>query len=279
MKNYEEKLIYKDLENQVKIEFSPKVERYGIDENDLILAELFSSLKSFYDFIERTRKKIGINQPITYSEKGIKDVLKNLNNEQKKALNDEVQLFLWKYKLPQKWKNSLISAILTHTLLIPPIEEEIGLYLPDHLYDLIFLPENKNKKEIDKLELLAYMLTKIEIKKELLSYPAIFFKREVSLNELIKWLRKNWKRLKVYFSLIPKKRSFRIYEDNLFWGQAAWILHKEKGYRWCEIEDFLNDKEKHFKDFISIPNQTEIRKIYEEFVKLLKKIEQPSFKE
>jgi hypothetical protein len=275
MKNYEEKLIYKDLENQVKIEFSPKVERYGIDENDLILAELFSSLKSFYDFIERTRKKIGINQPITYSEKGIRDVLKNLNNEQKKALNDEVQLFLRKYKLPQKWEYSLISAVLTHILLVPPIKEEIGLYLPNHIYDLVFF---EDKKGIDELiEKLTHELVKTEIRNDLLSHPAIFFKREVSLNELIKWLRKNWKYLKVYFSLLPKKRSFKDHRNNIFYGQLVWI-YREEGLRWCDIEKLINDQKK-FPEIAKFRfSQIEIRKLYYKYIKLLKKIEQTSFK-
>jgi hypothetical protein len=275
MKNYEEKLIYKDLENQVKIEFSPEVERYGIDENDLILAELFSSLKSFYDFIERTRKKIGINQPITYSEKGIRDVLKNLNNEQKKALNYEVQLFLRKYKLPKKWEYSLISAVLTHTLLVPPIKEEIGLYLPNHIYDLVFF---EDKKGIDGIiEKLTHELIKTEIRNDLLSHPAIFFKREVSLNELIKWLRKNWKYLKVYFSLLPKKRSFKHHRNNIFYGQLVWIC-REEGLRWCDIEKLVNDQKK-FPEIAKFRfSQIEIRKLYHKYIGLLKKIEQTSFK-
>jgi len=278
MKKNEEKIINKNFENVVKIDFSPEAKKHGVDENDYILAELFSFLKSFYDFLEKTRKKIGINQPINYSNQSLEEILKNLEENQKKDLYYEVLFFLKKYRLPKKWENSLIYAVLTHTLIVPPKEEEeeIKLYLPNFIYNLFFF---ENKKGIDELtQKLRHELVKTEIRRDLLSHPAIFFKREISLRELIKWLRKNWKYLKVYFSLLPKKISFKIHRNNIFNAQLVWIL-REEGLRWCEIEKLINDQKK-FPDIAKFRfSQIEIRKLYYKYIKLLKKIEQSSFKE
>lgn len=227
----------------------------------------------------KVRKKIKLKQIFDYPKNLSQEelelfIFKKLDKEKINVALEKIANFLIEKKLSYNWMFPILVAILTNTLLIPP-KNNIKLYVPD------FFSSNEEKKlndvrTVDDLKKsIIFKSERFIEKKTLLNSPAIYFQNFVSINDIIKWIRKNKLFIKTAINaLFPKRRDIKIYKSTLTWGLVAHLL-KEDGIKgWSKMAKYLNNwfNDRISSEFRPIPDERELRKCYFRFLEQIEKI-------
>jgi hypothetical protein len=113
------------------------------------------------------------------------------------------------------------------------------------------------------------------------SFPGIYFTRQVSIDELKKWINKNRDIIRAIQYKLPKQKIIKRNQRTLFWGQVAWILKQDGINSWAKMRDYIDkmNKEKPFVKeeesdpvFDPLPTEIDLAKYYTYFVESLKQL-------
>ena len=276
-KNEGEGIIFEDFENRVDVKLSPEIKTSeDYNKSDFILAGLLSWLKSFYVSIYNIRKEIGVKTLLQYptapTAKNVVELIFTLNSDKRDLLRIRAKELAKKYSLTNNWEISMEIVTLTHTLLVPA-RESIKVHLPDYFYP-------KKPKEIKSLrDVISWMKTRPLA--EVNNYPAIYFTRQVTINELKEWIDKNRELIRAIQCKLPRNKNIKRTERAIFWGQVAWILKQDGVYSWAKMErsiEELDEKEPFLKEqeesevLNPLPTAIELEKYYHRFLESLKTI-------
>ena len=265
-------IIFEEFENRADVHYAPEL--FGVVEvsrSNYQVAELLSWLKSFYKQIFAVRLKINVKELLKYPENdSVKDILKKtifaIPYDFQQILEEESTKIVEHYRLTENWRIPFEIVILTHRLPVPPFLEGISIHLPEYFYN-----KPKNLLELPSAFESAYRQGAV------MKYPALYFTRKVSANELVKWL-KNPKNRKLFENIqykLPRQKEIDRDQKTIFWGQVAWILKQDGINSWAKmtkaIEKLLENNQDNL--YQIAPEPVEIQKYYERFVESLHKID------
>lgn len=275
MKN-EGNVVFKDSNNRVNVDFFPVVKIEGdYNETDILLAHLLSWLNSFYESLFAVRKEIGLEIPLSYPTQPtiekVADLILTLKRDKRKVLEFKAKELTQKYHLGTNWIIPMQITVLSHTLLIPHKEAAIKVYIPDYASPL----ERRFKG------LRSIPNGTVIIRDKLMKYPAIYFTRQVSPNEIKKWIDNNVVTIKNAQRGLPTKKDLRRNVRTLFWGQMAWMLKRDGIKSWAKMQkaiDNMDNKNPFISENVDekifrIPTANELQKYYNYFIESLQNIE------
>lgn len=261
MSKIDDSIVFEDFENRVDIKLSPEItaERQNYSRSNYSFAELLSWSKSFYKSLQYPQNPTVENVVNLLFSNAItrekREIVKNCAKELKE-----------KYALPENWEFSFEIAALTNVLLVPP-SELIRIHLPRYFY-----PSQRNRND-SALGLAGRIVGEWKI----LEYPAIYFTRQVTIDELKHWINKNKSLIRAIQYKLPKEKKLKRERKTLFWGQVAWILKLDGIHSWSKmvkmIERLIDNNRKesitqadseHFEDIA--PEPQELEKYYNRFV-------------
>jgi len=273
MKIDEDKLVFEDYKNRLEIHFSPQTTKSNWDPRDLTLAKILSWSKSFTSSVIEAREKINIKAS-PYPQKNLLNELIEIfpsliTTDQWSLLTKESEIIANRFNLTENWHFPIETAILFNTLLIPP-KEGISIHFPSY-----FFPEEQKPKKLSEIGGSLFHVPFV------IRYPAIYFTRQTSINELKKWINDNRELLRNIQYKLPKPKILKIKEDTIFWGQIAWIFRKEK-ISWAKMPEKIEQENKRYlkeagksedneEDYLDIPLPLELEKYYERFLKAIEK--------
>ena len=270
-------IVFDDIANRIVVEISPDAtpQKQNFSKDNFELAELLTSLKSFNKSILEVRQQIGLDKPLPYPKSPtIENVVelffnKSITDEARGILKNWAKELREKYRLSENWGISFRIAVLTNILPAPP-SETVGIHLPKNL--------SPNKKEA----LVGLAMGKVNEGK-VLEYPAIYFTRQFSIDELKRWINDNKSLVRALQSKLPKERRLRRKHHTLFWGQMAWMYKKNGMKSWThmskKLQELLDSKQKdnenNNEDFPgdNAPEPGELRKHYVRFIRFLRELE------
>jgi hypothetical protein len=289
-------LVFEKFEERVDIKLSPEIKSINdYEESDYLLADLLSWLKSFHNSLFEIRKELKLQSIFKYPKKptikNLVGLIFKLDASKRKILESRTRDLLEKYHLTENWEFPIEIAILTHTLLVPPKETGVHLYLPLYFYPK--LQENLEKMKIKKTspidglrrELKRLLKYKSDFAKyrqmmEVVKYPAIYFTRQVSIDELKKWIDKNRSFIRAIQYKLPKRKIIKRTQKALFWGQVAWILKKDGIHSWTKMVEKIEELIEHNRErgtiekesghFADIPPEPQdLARYYKRFIESL----------
>ncbi len=271
-------LVFDDDKNRLNVKYSPEIveRKSGFDDGDVILVDLLTWLKSFNLYIVKIRNDYKL-QIVDYPDKAsqkllVSLVIKYAPKELSDEFFDDIDKLKSRYLLGPNWFLSVLLAIFTNTILIPPKLNSIQLYIPENF---IKLSNSNSLLEDNELRKARQWI-------EYTKYPAIYFTHKITVNELQVWLKKNKQLFRNIIQNLPTKRVYRRAEKARFWGKIAWIFKQEGVSTWRGIADKINTEVDRYKNMSEIkeddilfdpPGEIEIEKYYKRFMESLERVD------
>ncbi len=273
----DENIIYTNFEERIKITWSPEILNFNFKniEENRVIAELISNLKSFDNYLKDIRNKAEIKIINYPKEIKLDDLIKlvfgNLNSNQQEILNNGICEILKIYNLSDCWSLSIRTAIETNVLLIPPNYGSIRFHFPLNKQ----INENKPKKISEIADNMNNHMERMRLMTETAFYPAIYFTEDMKINKIIDWLKTNKLLIEEQLSKLPKHIKSKTKYSTIFWGQVVWILRQDGIKKWSKISKeaeklmYSTDDE----DCMQVPDEIELRNFYKSYLQQLKNLE------
>ncbi len=281
MKNANEDFVFEDFDKELVLKWSPDIKSAkDFDKSNYVLAQLLTWSKSFNIAILEARNQLDIvlqAYPKDPTPENLAELYRDmlLSDNKKAAFDKRARAITEDFRITENWILSVELAILTGTLLVPS-KDSIKVHLPDYFY-----PEDNTTKG------LANKIAMMREGAPVTHYPAIYFTRRVTVDELKRWINENKSAIRAMQFKLPKPQKIKRGEKTLFWGYVAWLLKRDGFKSWAKmtkaIEQMINRQRAEFKShqgdhYTDIaPEPVELEKYYNRFMTSLKKL-QPSNK-
>ncbi len=268
--------MFEDFDRELSLKWSPDIKRPNdFDKGNYTLAQLLSWSKKFNISILEARTKLEIARREYPQDPTIDNLVKLysdmlLDDKKKSAFDHVAREIAEDFRLTENWVFSIEIAILTGTFLVPS-KDSIKIHLPAYFY-----PEDKSSKG------LALNIIRMRQGEPVVRYPAIYFTRQVKVNELKRWINENKSAIRAMQYKLPKPQKIKREEKTVFWGYVAWLLKRDGFRSWAKMtkaieqminnqgSEFENDSRQHFTD--AAPEPVELQKYYTRFIDSLKKL-------
>lgn len=264
------------IDNLVSVVISPEVtpQQQNLSEDNFRFAELLTSLESFNEALSDVRRLIELHELLSYPRnpniESVADLFfhKPITDKRRAVLRDWAKELRVKYNLPKSWDVPFQIAAITNVLPAPP-KDSIGLHLPENFLPDVTRVSNDTSN------------TKVNIGR-VLEYPAIYFTRQVSIDELKLWINDNKDLIRAIQQRLPENKKVRREPKTLLWGHIAWICRKGGIKSWTRISEklqtWLNSKYEECEeidDYLGeyAPSPGEIKKYHDRYVESLSKLE------
>lgn len=268
--NKDDAIVFKDSQHRLRIEMSPELrDNHGeYEASDWRFTELFSWLNPFYYDISEIRRRNRI-KIISYPDKPTVEQLVGAigeaTGEHFAQIVNEAEELRSKYKMTENWYLSFISAVVTHTILIP-MKQTVGFHMS-------FSDEETPGGSVS----VTSETKRIEAAMQVVKYPGIYFPHKISIDELKKWINRNKDLLHMMMQNLPEKLVTKRAHETIFWGQMAWILRQAGITSWVGISDQIQrivDKDEEEGRpvggaFATVPGPEELEKYYNRFLESL----------
>lgn len=234
------KLLFRDAEHRLDIQFSPEVRESGLgfDPYDRTMAQFLVSLAELYEGILSVRQVIQLPDVCPYPHNPtvadlVKLIFSVISPDRYDDFRERVISLRNRYRLPENWQLSFQIAVLTDTILIPHQDSGIRVYFPES--------EKSNGRHRKPFNALQQSRKIIENMRQNPTYPGIYFTRQDTIDELKGWINQNKDLVRSIQHNLPIHHVIKTERKVLFWGQMAWIVRSMGETRWQRIEGIFDD--------------------------------------
>lgn len=265
--------------NDVLLEYpdeSPRVTRFREshmwyesplrEKSEYIFCEALSDLKSFSDALKEARAVLGIKiKPMPMFNNTLEASVEFIKRQGYTFHPDFWQVarnIREKFNLPEVWQISIAMVLITNTLPVPPYDT--GIEIRD--------PKTSVRDGAGILEQASHLAHG-------LSFPSIYFTRQVSEYDLHKWITKHYQTLKDTMKSLPAEaRLFKLNEKKIALGRLAWIFKEDNlSYadmtrRFYKYTASNESEEEEINRMYGYPDADAFKKAYTSYLDVVRKV-------
>lgn len=224
-------------DKDVAVAWLPKRKDEKYNPEDFKLGEVLASCNSLYPQLDRIRTSLGITLlmkwPPSPTSETIAAIIRESNELYNQALEQWAEWLAYRYRLSANWNVPLRIAILCHVLPVPS-DPAIGLYVPPGAGGRGGVFEAMRRQRIAKSEAI-----------KLLNSPLIYPNYQVSINELLDFIKNHSAEISSALAQLPPKPSAgKTTRNRLLIGHLAWLIknHRAGIKTWGDVATFLTDE-------------------------------------